>query len=175
MAFVTNITGIPQAWRVDVDQEGEKVYWPEQLTFELERVQWIRAPPRPGDRRLLFGRDVGGNEKAQIYLLGEDGSEALLSEGHEEVMHIPGEWSKDDRVLFAANRRHPGLFDAYLQPLDGEATLIWENDEPGYLRGLSLSPDGGEDPLQPGAELIQEPAAGDRRGGWRGSDPCGSS
>jgi len=106
-------------------------------------VQWIRAPPRPGDRRLLFGRDVGGNEKAHIYLLGEDCSEALLSEGHEEVMHIPGEWSKDDHVLFAANRRHPGLFDAYLQPLDGEATLIWENDEPGYLRGLSLSPDGG--------------------------------
>jgi len=144
VAFVTNITGIPQAWKVDVDQEGEKVYWPEQLTFEPERVQWIKAPPNPRDGRLLFGRDVGGNEKAQIYLLAEDGSESLLSEGHEEAMHIPGDWSKDDRILFAANRRHPGLFDAYLQPLDGEATLIWENDEPGYLRGLSLSPDGGK-------------------------------
>lgn len=142
VAFVTNITGIPQAWRVDVDQEGGEAYWPEQLTFESDRVQWIRTPPSPGDGRLLFGRDIRGNEKAQIYLLGEDGSEALLSEGHEEAMHIPGEWSEDGRILFAANRRQPGIFDAYLQPLDREARLIWENDDPGYLRDLSFSPDG---------------------------------
>ena len=143
VAFITNITGIPQAWRVDVDQEGGEAYWPEQLTFEPERVQWIKAPPSPGDGRLLFWRDVGGNENAQIYLMGEDGSETLLSEGHEGAMHIPGEWSEDGRILFAANRHHPGLFDAYLKPLEGEARLIWENDEPGYLRDLSFSPDGG--------------------------------
>ncbi len=37
-------------------------------------------------------------------------------------MHIPGEWSADgSRLLFAANRRHPDLFDLYVQPLDGRS------------------------------------------------------
>lgn len=44
--------------------------------------------------------------------------------------------------MFAANRRDPRLFDLYLQRLDGNARLVWENPEPGYLDNLSFSPDG---------------------------------
>jgi dipeptidyl aminopeptidase/acylaminoacyl peptidase len=58
-------------------------------------------------------------------------------------MHLFGAWSKDGtQILFAANRRDPVLFDLYLQPVDGEARLVWESPEPGFLLNLSFSPNG---------------------------------
>lgn len=142
VAFMSDITGIPQAWKVRVD--ADSVCWPEQLTFEAERVQWLACSPVDGDDRLIFGRDVGGNEKAQIFLINGDDSEVCLTEGHGDAVHLPGEWSRDGRsLLFAANRRRSSIFDAYIQHLDGEAELLWENDQPGYLRDLSFSPGGG--------------------------------
>jgi Tol biopolymer transport system component len=142
VAFLSDITGIPQVWKVKADVDS--VCWPEQLTFEAERVQWLTCSPVTGDDRLIFGRDVGGNEKAQIYLIRGDDSEACLTEGYREAVHLPGEWSRDGRsLLFAANRRKASLFDAYIQHLNGAAELLGENDQPGYLRDLSFSPDGG--------------------------------
>jgi len=140
VAFLTNITGMPQAWKVKV---GDEAYWPEQLTFEAERVQWIGTSPVAGDDRIIFGRDIGGNENAQLYLL--DGTmETCITAGHIEAMHVPGEWSKDGKtVLYGANRTDKRIFDVYMQPLDGEAELIWRNDDSGYPVGLTFSPDGG--------------------------------
>jgi dipeptidyl aminopeptidase/acylaminoacyl peptidase len=142
VAFISDITGIPQAWKVRADVDS--VCWPEQLTFETERVQWLACSPVKGDDHLIFGRDVGGNENAQIYLIRGDGSEVCLTGNHSDTMHLPGEWSRDGRsLLFAANRRKPSIFDAYIQHLNGEAEFLWENDQPGYLRDLSFSLDGG--------------------------------
>jgi dipeptidyl aminopeptidase/acylaminoacyl peptidase len=100
--------------------------------------------PAPGDGRLLYARDVGGNENAQLFVLSADGaSEACLTVGYEGAMHIPGRWSADGRrFLFAANRRDPALFDLYVQPLEGGACLAWQNDRPGYLANAAFSPDG---------------------------------
>jgi dipeptidyl aminopeptidase/acylaminoacyl peptidase len=143
VAFISDITGIPQAWKVKTEFDG--VYWPKQLTFETERVQWLTCSPVESDDRLIFSRDVGGNEKAQIYLIQDDGSEVCLTEGNSDAIHLPGEWSQDGRsILFAANRRIPSIFDAYVKHLDGEVELLWENDQPGYLRDLSFSPDDGK-------------------------------
>lgn len=138
VGFLTNITGIPQVWRVKL---GKEARWPRQMTFESERVQWFSCSPVPGDDHIVFGRDIGGNENAQVYLLdGHD--EICLTEGHEDARHIPGGWSRDGgSLLFAANRERRGVFDVYLQPLDGEAELIWSNDAPGYPVGLTFSPD----------------------------------
>ena len=33
-------------------------------------------------------------------------------------------------------------FDLYIQPLDGPPTLIYAQDEPGYLAGVTVSPSG---------------------------------
>jgi dipeptidyl aminopeptidase/acylaminoacyl peptidase len=142
IAFITDITGVPQIWRVRFSPESESEFWPDQLTFFPERVMGVWYSPAPGDTRLIFARDVGGNENMQLYLLSAEGDESVcLTEGHEEARHAFGEWSKDGtRILFSANRRQPGLFDLYLQPLDGEAILVWRNDEPGYLNNLAFSP-----------------------------------
>lgn len=145
VAFLTNITGIPQVWQVALPPENGAPLWPDQVTFATDRVMGVACSPVPGDGRLLYARDTGGNEKAQLFLLDPaTGHETALTAGYEAAMHLPGEWSRDGaRVLFAANRRDPGLFDAYVQPLvDGEARMIWQNDTPGYLRQMRFSPDG---------------------------------
>ena len=144
IAFITDITGIPQAWMVRVPADGEPVQWPDPLTFEQDRVLYVMCSPVPGDSRLIFARDTGGNEKTQLFLLDTTtGSEIPLTAGYENASHAPGEWSKDGaQILFAANRRHPGLFDLYVQPLDGAARLVWQNEEPGFLLDLAFSPDG---------------------------------
>jgi dipeptidyl aminopeptidase/acylaminoacyl peptidase len=144
MAFLTNITGVPQLWQVALPVASEAILWPEQLTFERERVMGAWFSPAPGDERLIYSRDVGGNEKAQLFLLPGDGSpEICLTAGHDEAMHTFGEWSDDgERILFAANRRGPALFDLYVQPVAGQPRLVWQNDAPGYLRNQRFSPDG---------------------------------
>jgi dipeptidyl aminopeptidase/acylaminoacyl peptidase len=144
VAFLTDITGVPQVWRVAVATGQSEPLWPDQLTFGNDRVLEVHYSPALGDGRLIFARDAGGNENAQIYLLPGDGSEELpLTAGHEDAMHAFGAWSKDGRrLLFAANRRDPGIFDLYLKWLDGDEHLLWRNGTAGYLTNVRFSPDG---------------------------------
>ncbi|HUT18143.1 MAG TPA: S9 family peptidase [Anaerolineae bacterium] len=144
LAFLTDITGLPQVWRVALPMEQDEPTWPDQLTFGGDRVLDVHYSPATGDGRLIFSRDVGGNENAQLYLLPADGSgESLLTAGYESAMHTFGEWSGDgQRILFAANRRDAGLFDLYVQALDGEAQMVWKNETPGYLVNVHFSPHG---------------------------------
>lgn len=143
VAFLSNASGIPQLWRVEIPAPGGVPLWPDQLTFAVERVLGVRSSPAEGDGRLIYARDVGGDENAQLFLLSPDGSEVPLTAGHEGAMHVLGHWSTDAQsILFAANRRDPGLFDLYRQPLDGVAALIWQNDQPGFVETVDLSPDG---------------------------------
>lgn len=141
LAFLSDITGVYQAWQVNLAQGVDTIPWPEQLTFAPDRVLQVYYSPVAGDRRLLYAHDMGGNENAQLFLLDlVTGQENCLTTGYEQAMHIPGEWSADgSRLLFAANRRHPDLFDLYVQPLDGRsldgraAQQIWQNEAPGFL------------------------------------------
>jgi len=145
LAFLTDITGLPQVWRVALPAKPGEPTWPDQLTFGSDRIMGVHTSPLPGDGRLIYSRDLGGNENAQLYLLPADGSEEVpLTAGNETAMHTFGAWSRDgQRILFAANRRNAGLFDLYVQELDGEAQLVWQNKTPGYLANVHFSPDGG--------------------------------
>lgn len=147
VAFICDLTGVPQVWRASLGAAALStdpvVPMPEQLTFTEDRVLWLRHSPAPGDNRLLFTRDRGGDENAHLYLLDPaTGVETCLTAGHNGVMHIPGEWSPDGRtLLFAANRAHPGHFGVYQQALDEPAArLLWQSDEPGYLYNLCRNP-----------------------------------
>jgi dipeptidyl aminopeptidase/acylaminoacyl peptidase len=141
LAFLTNITGDPQVWQIALDDRAAML-WPDQLTFETDRVLGAWFSPAPSDARLIFARDAGGNENAQLFLLSADGVVTPLTAGYEKALHTFGAWSADGRrILFSANRRDPALFDLYLQPLDGEAQMIWQNDAPGFLFKMAFSPD----------------------------------
>jgi len=135
VSFLTNITGVPQAWVVDADGG-----WPDQLTFDAERVSG--ATFSPATDHLVFSRDVGGNENAQIFLVNADGSGERKLTHADDAVHIFGAWSKDGtQIAFTANRRDKSKFDVYVQNIDeDEARLVWENKFPGFLvvTGFSL-------------------------------------
>ena len=141
--FLWNVTGVPQVWQTRA-AAGADPWWPRQLTFGDDRVLGLwPAPTAPG--RLVFARDAGGNEKAQLFLLDpKRGAEMLLTAGHEEAVHLFGCWSQDgDAIFFAANRRHPAHFEIYRQRVaGGEAQLVWEHDQRGYLTNFTLGDDG---------------------------------
>lgn len=144
LAFLANITDMPQVWQTTLTPDSAIIGWPDQLTFGTDRVLGVRRSPLPGDDRLIFARDIGGNENAQLVLLSPgSGVEQALTAGHEQAMHTFGAWSDDGtQIMFSANRRHPGRFDLYLQPLGGAARMVWQHDEPGYLRNQTFAPDG---------------------------------
>ncbi len=135
VAFITDMSGVPQAWAIST--EGG---WPEQLTFESERVNFARYG---ADGRLIFGMDTGGNELQQLYLLSADGAQVRDLTNRPDAMNYWGSWSRDGRHLaFASNRRDPRYFDAYLCDLDtGETRLVYQADATVYAG--PLSPDGG--------------------------------
>ena len=143
LIFLSTQTGIPQVWRVDVPAEEGRPLWPDQLTFGSDRVQGAWLSPASGEPKLIYARDEGGSENAQLFMLSlETGEEVRLTEGFEGAMHTFGSWSGDgSRFFFAANRRDKGLFDLYGQTVGGTAELIWENDAPGYLQDVTLAPD----------------------------------
>ena len=134
VAFITDMTGVPQAWAIST--EGG---WPEQLTFESERVNFAKYGP---EGRMVFGMDTGGNELQQLYLLSPDGSQVRNLTNRPDAMHYWGSWSRDGRTLaFASNRRDPRYFDAYLCDLEtGEVRLVYQADATIYAG--PLSPDG---------------------------------
>jgi hypothetical protein len=109
LAFLT------QVW--EVTSEAALPPWPEQLTFYEERVS--SAEYSPTRERLLFGMDVGGNERTQLFLL-ENGEVMDLTRAPEAI-HYSGGFSPDGgRVAYTATRRNGTDFDVFVQELDGE-------------------------------------------------------
>ena len=96
LAFLSNTTGVPQVWRVGLSHDLAEALWPDQLTFEADRVWEVYGSPASGDNRLIYGCDVGGDENIQLYLLYPDERrEVSLTAGYEHVLHMFGAWSQD--------------------------------------------------------------------------------
>jgi dipeptidyl aminopeptidase/acylaminoacyl peptidase len=132
IAFLTDITGVTQAWEVPV--EGG---WPEQLTFHEERVSGIQYSPT--DNRLLYSMDAGGNERSQLFLLG-GGEEWDLTRAPEAIHYFGGFSPDGERIAYTATRRNGTDFDVFVQDLpDGEPETEWET--PGYHTVACWAPD----------------------------------
>jgi dipeptidyl aminopeptidase/acylaminoacyl peptidase len=135
VAFLTEITGVPQVW--EVAAEGDS--WPEQLTFHEERVSYAAYSPT-GDE-ILFGMDAGGNERSQLFLLGNGEVKDLTSAP--DAIHYPGGFSPDGRrIAYTATRRNGTDFDVFVQDLQrGEPQTVWEVS--GYHTVAEWAADGG--------------------------------
>ena len=118
VAFLTDITGTPQVWAVDT-QGG----WPDQLTFFTEKNWTLNAAP--DGKRMICTRDIGGNERYQMFLLDSKGLEvARISHDMDAIYHF-GAWSPDsNRIAFSSNERNGLHFDVYVQDLDGGEPLF---------------------------------------------------
>ncbi len=70
IAFLTDITGVPQVWQVPSGGG-----WPEQLTFFADRVSFVEYART--SERAAIGMDVGGSERTQLYLLTAGGEQCI--------------------------------------------------------------------------------------------------
>lgn len=133
VAFLADITGVAQLWRVSVDGG-----WPEQLTFTDDRVMQAEYAHRTDE--IVFAMDNGGDERQQIYRLRDgDVTEIAVDPA---VMHSLGVLSPDDRqVAFSGNGRNPAYFDVFVADLDGSnRRCVYEQDGSNFVS--DWSPDG---------------------------------
>jgi dipeptidyl aminopeptidase/acylaminoacyl peptidase len=94
----------------------------------------------PGDDRILYASDQGGNELTHIYVRAPDGSVRDLTPGERVKANFHG-FSGDGRTLFiSTNERNPQAFDLYAYDAASyERRRIFEN--PGFILG-DVSRDG---------------------------------
>ncbi len=138
LAFLMDTTGTAQVWTVDGAQE-----WPVQRTFYEDRVTFVDySPERP---ELAFGKDQGGNERAQLFTLNTETGEITNRTRRPGAKHRWGGWdSEGDRFAFASNRRDNTVFDIYVQARDAvgdDAEMVYEGDGWLSLAGWSPSDD----------------------------------
>jgi dipeptidyl aminopeptidase/acylaminoacyl peptidase len=122
VAFVSNMTGIPQIFIVD-NAGG----WPEQVTAFDDPVGGLSWSP--DGAWLAFTLAPGGGMNAQVYLVKPDGSGLKrLTDGGKETNQL-GVWTKDGRLLaLGSNRRDGAAIDAYLyDPGSGQMRLAAQN------------------------------------------------
>lgn len=90
----------------------------------------------PGDERIIYSSDEGGNELTHIYVRNPDGTSKDLTPGSKLKASFHG-WSGDDKSFFVStNERDPRYFDLYEIATDGYArTLFYKN-----IEGFELGP-----------------------------------
>ncbi len=132
IAFVTNLSGLPQVWTVDA--EGG---WPEPVTALDDPVQSVSWSPT-GDR-LVFSLAPGGGMNSQVYTIRPDGTDQRrLTDGGKATNNVGG-WSSDgSSLLVSSNRRTPASMDAYLvRPEGGEWRFVADVRGMGGLADVS--------------------------------------
>jgi dipeptidyl aminopeptidase/acylaminoacyl peptidase len=88
----------------------------------------------PGDDRMLYTADQGGNELNHLYVRAADGSVRDITPGERLKANFHG-FSADGRTFFVStNERNPQMFDLYAYDAQSfERRLIFQNE--GYLIG----------------------------------------
>lgn len=112
-----------------------------QITFETDRD--VAGYFWANDKRLIYGKDDGGNENYKLYGVNIDGSEALCYTDFENVRTDIIDDLRDipDEVIIAMNKRNPQVFDPYrLNISTGEMEMLYEN--PGNIAGWITDHDG---------------------------------
>ena len=142
VAFLSNVTGVTQAWQVPVGGG-----WPVQITFTRDSVRSVSYHPR--EHQLVFGMDAGGNERVQLYLVKGSGDHGL-GDGWDvtdlavnaRAIHSFGGFSHDgERFAFNANRTDPSRFDVYVQKRTERTALKLADGPGGYFTPAGWSPD----------------------------------
>ena len=132
LAFVSDLSGVPQVWIVDVDGG-----WPDRVTALDDQVGSVSWSPR-GDV-LAFSLAPGGGMNQQVYLVAPDGTNLRrITDGGQESNWLGG-FNHDGSLLsMASNRDGPASMDAYAFDLaTGALRQIAQNPGIGTLADLS--------------------------------------
>jgi Tol biopolymer transport system component len=122
IAFVSNLTGVPQIFIVATGGG-----WPEQVTAQEDPVSLVRWSP--DGSRLAFVLAPGGGMNAQVYLVRPDGSGLKrITDGGKETNQL-GTWTHGGGLLaLGSNRRDGAAIDAYLYDVEsGQMRLAAQN------------------------------------------------
>ena len=103
--------GTPSLWAMGLDGADARA-----LAEPDEKIAFFRRAP--GDERIIFGIDAGGDECQQLWLV-QGGAPAALTAAP-AANHDFGAWSPDGtQFAYAANDRDPAHFDVLVRSVDG--------------------------------------------------------
>lgn len=135
LAFVSNLSGVPQVWTVSVAGG-----WPRLVTTLGDTVQQIEWSPA-GDW-LAVAAAPGGGMNGQVYLVRPDGTEAhrITPGGHEG--NFLGPWLPNGSgLVIGSNRERPDAIDAYVYDLKSDSYRLLARN-PGRGSIIAVSRDG---------------------------------
>jgi dipeptidyl aminopeptidase/acylaminoacyl peptidase len=132
IAFVTNISGVPQVWTMSTAGG-----YPSLVTSFDDAVGFVTWSP--DGQWLAFNVAPGGGFNEQIYIVRPDGTGLRrLTDGGKANNFLNG-WSPDGRfVAFSSNRRDPSATDSYLfEVATGQARMVAQNRGTGSIDDVS--------------------------------------
>ena len=135
LAFVSNLTGVPQVWTIPATGG-----WPVLVTSFDDPVGGIEWSP--DGKWIAFTVAPGGGMNTQVYLVHPDGTGLKrLTDGGKETNRLGGFRHDGRKLALGSNRRTGAAIDAYLfDPETGALELTTEN--PGLGAYDDLSRDG---------------------------------
>ena len=121
--FASNMPGVAQLYVISV-----KGGWPNQITFYEDRIAFDKWSP--DGKRILFGKDTGGNERTQLFLCSSTGEQIIQLTDNPKAIYSFGAWAPDgEKIAFASNERNEAYFDIYVMDLTSrEKKLILQKD-----------------------------------------------
>ncbi len=132
IAFVTNISGVPQVWTMPATGG-----FPSLVTSFEDPVGFVTWSPN--GQWLAFNVAPGGGFNEQIYVVRPDGTELRrLTDGGKANNFLDG-WSPDGRfIAFSSNRRDGSATDSYLlEVATGQSRMVVQNRGIGSIADVS--------------------------------------
>ena len=132
IAFVTNISGLPQVWTMPTSGG-----YPSLVTSFEDPVGFVTWSP--DGQWLAFNVAPGGGLNEQIYIVRPDGTGLRrLTDGGKANNFLNG-WTPDGRfIAFSSNRRDPSATDSYLlEVATGKSRMVAQNRGTGSIADVS--------------------------------------
>jgi dipeptidyl aminopeptidase/acylaminoacyl peptidase len=131
VAFVSNISGIPQVWTIPSGGG-----FPELVTNGEDPVTSVTWSP--DGEWLAYGLAPGGGMNSQVYLVKPDGTGARMLTAGGKVNNWLGDWTPDGRAIaLSSNRRSADAMDCYFVDAAGEHRLVAQNRGTGVISDTS--------------------------------------
>ena len=130
IAFVSDMSGVPQVWTVSADGG-----WPKLVTAFDDPVASVQWSPK-GDWLAVMVAP-GGGMNTQVYLVSPDGMQTKrLTAGGKENNWM-GRWTHDATAIMVSSNVRGETMDSYLLTPNGEMKLVARNPGVGTLSDVS--------------------------------------
>jgi dipeptidyl aminopeptidase/acylaminoacyl peptidase len=129
IAYITNLSGVPQVWRVPRDGG-----YPRAVSAGSDPASSVSWAP---DGRLAYAVSPGGGYNARLLLTNSDGTDIRSLDDDGDANTFAGDFAEDGRYWFRSNVRDAASTDVWIwDPRSGRATNTIEMDGLGGLEDL---------------------------------------